>query len=270
MRKTVLSGVVAWSLRSLLIFALLLLVAQSHSQDPTDLRSRELEMRVGGRASRPSQPVSPIALTASVSAHDLSVPAKARKEFEKGRKFLLESHRSSDSIAFFRKAIEIAPLYSEAHFLLGVAYIDLGRFSDAEAPLMKATSINDKNGPAYLALGYCLIEQRKYGESEAPLVRGVESDPDSSLGHYDLARTYYALNRFGEAEEHVRKAISLTPEVAAMHALLANLLLRTDQAGALLEFEETLRLEPGLTQILDVITQLKANSSPLIADGPDE
>ena len=270
MRERVRSRVITEALRALLVLSLLVIVAEDQAQDPTDIGSREHQMRIAGRDSRPAHSVSPIPSAAAVSAHDLNVPPKARKEFEKGRKLLLESRRSSESIAFLRKAIDIAPLYSEAHFLLGVAYIDLSRFSEAETSLAKATSINEKNGSANLALGYCLIEERKYGQSEAPLVRGVESNPDSSLGHYDLARTYYALNRFGEAEEHVRKAISLTPEVAAMHALLANLLLRTDQAGALLEFEETLRLEPGLTQIRDVITELKANSSPLIADGPDE
>lgn len=263
MSETGLSREIVRVLCAVIIFGLLASIVRGQSQDPTDLRTRELAMRVA--ESRPIPPVSPIALAPAVSATDLGVPSKARKQFEKARKLLLETHRSFDSIVFFQKAIDLAPLYSEAHFLLGVAYIDVGQYSEAERSLVKATSINDKNGLAYLSLGYCLVEQAKYKQAEAALSHGVETNPNNSFGHYDLGRTYYALNRFQEAEDQVRKAISLTPDIAPVHALLANVLLRTDRAGALHEFEEALRLEPNgpaSTHIQDIIRQLKINSLP--------
>jgi tetratricopeptide (TPR) repeat protein len=204
----------------------------------------------------------PAALGAQISVNDLAVPEKAQAEFEKGRKLLLEDHKPTESIGSFRKAIEIAPSYSMAYFLLGTAYMDTAKWSDAEAALSKAVSLNDKFGAADLALGGCLVEEKKFAEAEKPLVAGLESSPDAWRGEYDLGRDYYALNRFQEAEPHARKAVMLAPDFPDAHVALGNVLLRLrDGPGALAEFEEYLRLAPngpmaGATR--DLVTRLKA------------
>ena len=181
-----------------------------------------------------------------VSVNDLNVPEDARVEFEKGRGLLLDKHKPSDSIKSFLKAIQLAPNYSQAHFLLGTAYMDMGKWNDAETALNKAVSLSDKLAPAYLELGSCLVEQKKFAEAEKPLLRGLELLPDASQGHYDLGRTYYALNRFQEAEPHARQAVAIEPDVPEAHILLGNVLLRLrDGSGALAEFQEYLRLAPN-------------------------
>jgi len=182
----------------------------------------------------------------TISANDLNVPEGARAEFEKGRALLLEKHKSADSVKPFLKAIQMAPAYSQAHFLLGTAYLEMGRPADAETELAKAISLNDKLDAAYLALGSSLIEQKKFADAEKPLVRGLELLPDSAPGHYDLGRTYYALNRYEDAETHARKAIALAPDFPEAHLLLGNVLLRLrDGPHALAEFQEYLRLAPN-------------------------
>jgi Flp pilus assembly protein TadD len=180
-----------------------------------------------------------------LSVNDLNVPQAAQAEFEKGRSLLLDKHKASDSVKSFQKAIQIAPSYSQAYFLLGTAYMDTGKLSDAETALGKAISLNDKLDTAYLELGSCLIEEKKFAEAEKPLLRGLELAPDASRGHYDLGRAYYTLNRFQEAEPHARKAVALEPDFAEAHILLGNVLLRLrDGTHALAEFQEYLRLAP--------------------------
>jgi Flp pilus assembly protein TadD len=182
---------------------------------------------------------------ATVSVNDLNVPQAAQVEFEKGRSLLLDKQKASDSIKPFLKAIQIAPSYSQAYFLLGTAYMDMGKLSDAETALGKAISLNDKLDTAYLELGSCLIEEKKFAEAEKPLLRGLELAPDASRGHYDLGRAYYTLNRLQEAEPHARKAVALEPDFAEAHILLGNVLLRLrDGTHALAEFQEYLRLAP--------------------------
>jgi Flp pilus assembly protein TadD len=205
---------------------------------------------------------SPAALGAQVSVNDLAVPEKAQSEFEKGRKLLLEDHKPAESIASFHKAIQIAPSYSMAYFLMGTAYMDTAKWSDAEAALDKAVSLNGKFGAADLALGGCLVEEKKFAEAEKPLVEGLASSPEAWRGEYDLGRDYYALNRFQEAEPHARKAVALAPDFPDAHVALGNVLLRLrDGPGALAEFQEYLRLAPdgpfaGATR--DLATRLKA------------
>jgi Flp pilus assembly protein TadD len=195
----------------------------------------------------PSPPAtSSTAPSAITSVNDLNVPPTAQAEFEKGRALLLDKHSAAESVKPLLKAVQIAPAYSQAHFLLGTAYMDLGKWSDAEASLDKAIMFNEKLDSAYLELGSCLLEQKKFQESEKPLLRGLELLPDASQGHYDLGRTYYALNRFQEAEPQARKAVELTPSLPEAHILLGNVLLRLrDGSHALAEFQEYLRLAPN-------------------------
>jgi len=184
-------------------------------------------------------------VSSTVSVHQLSVPANARKALEKGRRLLLDEHRAEDSLAAFRKAVQIAPAYWEGHFLLGIAYMGLGKWSDAELSLVRAISFNDGLGPAYLALGSALLEEGKYSEAEQRLLRGLELSPEAPHGHYDLSRTYYALSRFEEAKLHALKAIDLENPKADAHFLLGNILLRLDDGpGALAQLQECVRLAP--------------------------
>jgi Tfp pilus assembly protein PilF len=188
---------------------------------------------------------SPTASSAILSVNDLNVPQSAQAEFEKGRSLLLDKHKPGDSVKPFLKALQMAPSYSQAHFLLGTAYMDMGKWVDAEAALNKAISFNGKLDSAYLALGSCLIEQKKFAEAEQPLLNGLELAPNASQGHYDLGRTYYALNRFQEAEVHALKSVNLEPGFPEGHILLGNVLLRLrDGRQALAEFQEYLRLAP--------------------------
>ena len=188
---------------------------------------------------------SPVAPEATVPVSDLNVPENAQREFDKGRKLLMDEHKSAESISLFRKAIQLAPSYSQAYFLLGTAYMESGKWSDAETSLEKAISFNGKLGPAYLALGSCLVTQKRFAEAEKPLLQGLEVNPDASRGHYDLGRAYYALNRFPEAEVHARKVVALEPDFPDARVLLGNVLLRLrDGNGALAEFQEYLRLAP--------------------------
>ena len=181
-----------------------------------------------------------------LSVNDLNGPEPARTEFEKGRVLLVEKHKSADSVKPLQKAIQLAPSFSQAHFLLGTAYMDLGKLNDSESEFTKAISYNEKFAAAYLELGSCLIEEKKFAEAEKPLSRGLELSPDASQGHYDLGRDYYALNRFPEAETQARKALELQPEFAEAHLLLGNVLLRLRNGPeALTEFQSYLHLAPN-------------------------
>ncbi len=89
-------------------------------------------------------------------------------------------------------------------------------------------------------------QTKSYPQAETALLRGLELKPDASAGHYELAKTYWALGRWREAAPHVRNAVSGMPDVASPHVLLRNALLRENNPpGALDEYQEYLRLDPG-------------------------
>jgi tetratricopeptide (TPR) repeat protein len=185
-------------------------------------------------------------LDTTVFVGDLTAPARARKEADRGRQLLLKEHKAADSAAAFRKAIELAPSYSEAYFLLGAAYMGMQRWVDAEEPLLKAVLLDDKLSAARLALGSCMIEEGKYLEAEKYLLSGLRSNPNFARGHYDLSRAYYGLRRFEAAVLEGRTAVILAPELPNTHVVLGYALLSLhNDSDALLEFQAYLRLAPN-------------------------
>ena len=188
------------------------------------------------------EPPSPLSLAPTVSVEELNVPEPAQKNFEQGRKLLLDSRDPAKSVAYFQKAIKSAPKFARAHFLLGTAYMDMGKWEDAEAALDKATQLDDTLAVAYLAFGSCLNAEKKFAEAARPLERGLELAPDVAQGHYELGRAYWALGRWQEAEPHALKAAELQPDLAPVYVLLGNIMLRKrDPTSALHYFREYLR-----------------------------
>jgi len=180
-----------------------------------------------------------------VSAADLSIPAPAKKEFDAGQKLLQDKHDVRGSIGHFRKATELYSSFTQAYVLLGLAYLQDQKLKESQAALEQAVRLDPRSGAGYLTLGACLNQQKDYASAEKALNRGLELEPESSEGQYELAKNYWAQRRWQEAEPHALKAETLRPNIAGVHVVMGNILLqKRDNAGALKEFNEYLRLDP--------------------------
>jgi Tfp pilus assembly protein PilF len=180
-----------------------------------------------------------------VSAADLSVPAPAKKEFDAGQKLLQDKHDVQGSIGHFRKAIELYSSFTQAYVMLGLAYLQDQELKESQAALEQAVHLDPKSGAGYLTLGACLNQQKDYTGAEKALNRGLELEPESPEGQYELAKNYWAQRRWQEAEPHALKAETLAPNNAGVHVVMGNILLqKRDNAGAIKEFNEYLRLDP--------------------------
>jgi tetratricopeptide (TPR) repeat protein len=184
------------------------------------------------------------AASAGANAEDAPLPEPARNEFAKGKE-LADAGKPGESVAHFKKAIELYPAYEQAYFRLGLAYLDQSDLKDGETALTKATELKSNDGAAFLALGELYARQKNFTAAEKPLVRGLELNPDSAQGHCQLSLTYWALKRYADSDAQAQKCESLQPDYALAHLLLGNLALaKRDQPGALREYKEYLRLDP--------------------------
>jgi len=180
-----------------------------------------------------------------VSAADLSVPAAAKKEFEAGQKLLQDKHDVRGSIGHFRKATKLYSRFTQAYVMLGLAYLQDEKLKESQAALEQAVQLDPKSGAGFLTLGACLNQQKDYAGAEKALNRGLELEPESPEGQYELAKNYWSQHRWQEAEPHAFKAETLAPKIAGVHVVMGNILLqKRDNAGALKEFNEYLRLDP--------------------------
>jgi tetratricopeptide (TPR) repeat protein len=192
---------------------------------------------------------------------DARVPPEAQKEFETGRRMLIDEKKVEDGVAHLEKAISLYPAFLDAHLLLGTAYMDNKQLDKAERELRKTIEISPKTTAAHFALGEVYRQQQKYAEAEKVLQDGLQLDPKSPQGHFVLGEVYFAKGEIARAGPEVGQALQLKPDYAEAYLLAGNLFLRArNAANALQMFEEYLRLDPKgpfATQAREMVQKIK-------------
>ena len=183
---------------------------------------------------------------ALVSVRELSIPGKARKEFDKGLRCRAKNDFTG-SLPHFQRAVAEFPAYYEAYLQLGLAYWQLGQTADAEKAIRKSVELSgERFADADFALSELLADEKQYGDAEKAARNGLLVKPASWVGNYLLGRVLFGLNRLKEAEESARKVLSLKRDFKVVHLLLASIHLRTRDNGALLNDLDTyLTLDPN-------------------------
>jgi len=171
---------------------------------------------------------------ATISAHQLSAPHKARDEYDKGM-FLM--YRKSDypgAIAQFERAIRDFPTYYEAYAQLGSAYLFLVQIAPAEAAFRKSVELSSGNfSQALFGLSGLLSVTKRPSEAEPFAREGIAVDPSSWRGPYELALALSGLKRMDEAEKSALQARDLKPDNPSIYLLLANIHMQQSNPQAL-------------------------------------
>lgn len=113
---------------------------------------------------------------AEVSASMLLVPAKARKEFEKGENDLRHN-----------------------------------KLPSAQGHLQKAVAEYDKFAPAWDELGRVYFTNHQNDQAGQAYAKAIGADPQFVPGYVDLAQLQYEEGQFGNAAESAGKALALSP-----------------------------------------------------------
>jgi tetratricopeptide (TPR) repeat protein len=182
----------------------------------------------------------------SVSAHELSMPERARDLMNAGNKKLYTYKNAQGALQDFQSAIAAAPGYYEAHYQLGMAYLSLGKRDDAEINFRKSIELSsDKYCEADVGLGTLMLDRRDFAQGEKTVRRGVELNPDYWLGQYELGRALLNQDKIAEALKSADQAKSLAPSAAVVYRLLSNIHLRQKDYPALLtDIDNYIKLDP--------------------------
>jgi Tfp pilus assembly protein PilF len=195
---------------------------------------------------RPKEFKEPSAGGSTVSAHELSMPENARAAYEEGKRKLYEEKDTQTALKRFQAAVSAAPQFYEAHFQMGVAYLNLGNRSAAEMSERKAVDLSgDTYAEADFVLGSILLDQNHTDEGERVIRHGLQVDPVAWLGHYELGRALLNSNKVADAEKSAMQARALQPKAPMVYRLLANIHIREKNSAALLEdLNSYIRLDP--------------------------
>jgi tetratricopeptide (TPR) repeat protein len=150
----------------------------------------------------------------TISLHELSIPARARKDCERGIE-RLSRQDPGGSLRYFARAIEAAPWFYEAYYHQGVAEQQLNRDRDAARSFQQAIDLSHGHFPR-AEFGYALSLTRLGDAAEAERVvrHGLETNANIPDGHVVLGLVLLELNRVDEAEKSAQEALCFNDPTA--------------------------------------------------------
>jgi tetratricopeptide (TPR) repeat protein len=183
----------------------------------------------------------------TVSAHELSMPRKARDLMYSGKQKIYYGKNLDGGLKDFQDAVAIAPDYYEAYYQIGMTYLELAKRDDAENNFRKSMELSkDTYGEPVIGMGTILLDKTDNAGGEKMIRRGLELSPNFWLGYYELGRACLAENQLAEANKAGEQARSLMPNAAIIYRLLANVHMREKDYPALLaDIDAYLKIDPN-------------------------
>ena len=199
----------------------------------------------------------------SVSAQDLSVPSKAREEFEKG----MDAHaQGDDKVAqeLLEEAVALYPNYVRAHNNLGVLYLKAGLKEKAFTEFSKAIQFDPKFAPGYVNQARVSISNGKFAEAEPSLKKAIEVDPSALNAMVLLCQTEFAQKEYPQSLQTARQVhqLSREPQYADLHLVTGQILVNqgkgTEAAAEYQMFVDENPSDPRVPKVKSLISRLAA------------
>ena len=153
---------------------------------------------------------------------------------------------SSEVAADFKTVVEIEPKNADAHYFLGLTYLDMDNRDSARQYFVKTLKLRSNYVGANLEIG--LIEEwlQNYKVAIQFYEEELSIHPDSVRSLQRLGDLYRSSAMdFGKAKRMLEKAIKLDPNHVPTLLHYGNTLFNLDQLGQASEqFERALKLDP--------------------------
>jgi Flp pilus assembly protein TadD len=188
----------------------------TQSIDKTSLAGASLENRFNSSANQPQN----YSDGAVVSVSELSIPARARQEFDKAN-LALQKQDFAQARHRFGKAISIYPAFAGAYNNLAVAYARLGDHECEREALQKAIELNDHFELAYVNWARLEIASSRFANAESALSRAAALDENDSTAAILLAYTQMMEGHLEAAIASSQKAHSIGKAHAFTHRIAA-------------------------------------------------
>lgn len=180
-----------------------------------------------------------------VSASDLNVPPKARKEVDKANE-AMAMHNWKKALEHLNQAIALAPQYATAFNNLGVLYAKMNDIPHEEEALKKAVAVDDHFAPALVNYGKLCLGQKNPVQAEVLLQKAATAEPTNSETLMLLAYSEYLNRHFDAAITSAQQAHSSNHEHPSFVHYIAGRAYQqqNQQQRALAEFQTFLQEEP--------------------------
>ena len=154
--------------------------------------------------------------------------------FNSGHDYL-NKKQYNETIAKFKKVIDIDPDHKSAHYYLGKAYYWSGMFADAIYSCQTAIAIDSGNKIIYLMLGLAYINRGSYNKAVNQFQKAIDIDQNCKQAHLYLGRTYFRMNKLEDAEQATMKALDIDSTYQRALQLLGDIKQRKNRSLRLLK-----------------------------------
>jgi tetratricopeptide (TPR) repeat protein len=200
----------------------------------------------------------------SVSAQQLQVPEKARREYEKAVEQVNKHHyeKARDHIA---QALDRHSCFADALALRGVLDLQAGKPEITIADAQKALQCDGSNASAYYVMGSAYNIIGRPQDALSTINEGLRFQPDAWQAYYELGKSFSQLKRYQEAIANLRRAEDLAHNTfPSIHTMLAWAFCQMrDYPQAAEEFQKFLKEDPGSPMAGQVRTLLAQMQSQM-------
>ena len=132
-----------------------------------------------------------------VSAAELNIPSKAKKEFDKGKE-LFDKRKFDEATKRFTRAAELYPQYAASFDMLGVIASQSSP-AEAKAYFEQAIKADKQYVPAAAHLAKIYVAEKNFHEAEPLLNRTLQISPQAAEALFLLAYVQAKLAKFNDA-----------------------------------------------------------------------
>lgn len=205
----------------------------------------------------------------TVPVRQLSVPDRARREYEEAEKQLGKRNRE-EAVRCLQEAVQMAPQFALAWNSLGVLAYQAQNYSEAERCFRQAISAQPGMYEATVNLGGVLLNLKRPEEAIPYNKFAVLERPGDALANSQLGLAYFELRQMNAAEQYLRTAKSLDPaHFSHPQIVLAQIdLWRGKQAAALEELNDFLKRFPDAPEGARVRRMIQHITTAMGTGGP--
>lgn len=175
-------------------------------------------------------------------------PRKSRVWFALG-KLCETQQRTSEALACFKQAAELAPREPEGHFHVANALLKREQWGEAEAAYRQCLTLRPGHLEALVNLGFTLSEQQKLEEAEASYRKALAIKNDVPEIHQNLGNVLRDRGQLDEAVACYHRALELRPDYAKAHVNLGVALLGRGEATTAVEhLKRGIELQPDFAE----------------------
>lgn len=201
--------------------------------------------------------------TAIVSAKELAIPEKARREYEEAEKRLARRD-AEGAVAHFQRAVDLAPQFSAAWNHLGTIAYQARDYTRAEQCFRQALDADPAAFQPLVNLGGVSLNLGKFEQGLQYNLYAALTRPGDALANSQLGMSYFYLGKLDQAQKYLTAAKRLDPaHFSHPQLMLAEIALRRrDRSAAAVELADFLQYHPDAPEAGKVKTQLAQLRAP--------